>query len=722
MLSTSEIPFTSSDHGTKRRFEREIAVRDLQAAVKYGTKKLASSGSKEAVRWKYTYGDIVYITDSTSRKEITSWASELPLTRVQIPARYDICTGEARIRIKEDFTIVTSHTVIVVDMSGSMRKSDMNGHRTRARGAYYNLAMEFVAARLHPISSGMMGGTSVTFTDIVTLIEMRDQPDIVFENEPLSWILFNTFVDLSEFTKGAHHHGNYYPSLETAFGVLIGTHIAAKCALALFFFSDGSPSDYTTAVPSKKKIDMDKQIKSLVEYFCKVLSTHLTFTTFGFGKSGNDFDILKMISTAAKEAGAVSTYGYSCIDGNLLGKILTSTSESLTSMRAQLSCLCTGNNTSDERRFKTNIEKAIYNPSTAFNSNEWTYYMSLERKSSFVKKYRLDYVENIVTHYYVPKLIESPMLSDSVGIAVRKKYFGEGAERIVFQMSEINFLGEFIGLPLVAKQSKYEQTNNKLSFLRCQYKRFMKAQRQAEKEAKKFNAHLDNGNISRNIPRIQFLSCFIYECQVDDVCTGQREFSFLSEKQINPQNYKKWNDNAGGVDGQRKVNNAVYQENLYLAPKEDVGADELRAFLPRLEEGNEEEENEDDEEGDDDDDDDDDFDRDENKDEEKEETKKVNSAPMSTLILESNILECDIPQAFTHFTHIVSQRRQMICDIQGVLSLIDGFPVFELTDPCIHSIDRKYGRTDKGREGFYDFFRTHKCNPVCTLLKIHEQK
>ena len=43
----------------------------------------------------------------------------------------------------------------------------------------------------------------------------------------------------------------------------------------------------------------------------------------------------------------------------------------------------------------------------------------------------LEYVE--VNGKYAPQFKEFPMLPDSVGIAVGKKFFGEGAERCVFQ-------------------------------------------------------------------------------------------------------------------------------------------------------------------------------------------------------------------------------------------------------------------------------------------------
>jgi hypothetical protein len=147
-VSTGEIPFTSSLHGRERRLQRDIAVRELQAAVKHGVKEKGHRSRNGERCWIYTYGDIVYITDVTSTQEITSWALELPLLKVEISDHYKSSYNEAKSRIDADASIITSHTVLVVDMSGSMNKSDMTGHRTRSRGAYYNIAEEMVAARL----------------------------------------------------------------------------------------------------------------------------------------------------------------------------------------------------------------------------------------------------------------------------------------------------------------------------------------------------------------------------------------------------------------------------------------------------------------------------------------------------------------------------------------------------------------------------------------------
>ncbi|CAN0296582.1 unnamed protein product, partial [Discosporangium mesarthrocarpum] len=59
----------SSLHEAKRSDQRGIGKHDHQTAVKYG--KRTSDGEWE--RWKYTFKNIVYITDESSTPEVTSW-------------------------------------------------------------------------------------------------------------------------------------------------------------------------------------------------------------------------------------------------------------------------------------------------------------------------------------------------------------------------------------------------------------------------------------------------------------------------------------------------------------------------------------------------------------------------------------------------------------------------------------------------------------------------
>ncbi len=70
---TKNITLLSGVHGRERRAERQISKHDLQAAIKYGTKTPGKPSYQGFFTWKYTFANIVYITDETSRIEITSW-------------------------------------------------------------------------------------------------------------------------------------------------------------------------------------------------------------------------------------------------------------------------------------------------------------------------------------------------------------------------------------------------------------------------------------------------------------------------------------------------------------------------------------------------------------------------------------------------------------------------------------------------------------------------
>jgi hypothetical protein len=247
MLKTCDIEFISSIHGSERREQRKILKKDLQSAVKYGKKTLGYPDRKTGdVRYKYTYLGIVYITDYTSTKEITSWSENCAiLNKCVIPNSLQRQHNEWIKRISNNPKIITSHTVIIVDQSSSMNNSDVFDHRSRSKAVYHMLAEEFTATQIGPIDNQFNGGDKVGFTDVVTLIEMRDIPTIVFQHEPLSWILFNKFYDLWE-NDGAKSHGNYLPAITLALKIL-DLNTSNQCALSLYFLSDGKPSDHLSS-------------------------------------------------------------------------------------------------------------------------------------------------------------------------------------------------------------------------------------------------------------------------------------------------------------------------------------------------------------------------------------------------------------------------------------------------------------------------------------------
>eukprot|EP01035_Chromulina_nebulosa_P026959 gene26959-35373_t len=687
MLPTNQIPIISSIHGRERRQQRDITKRDLQAAIKYGTKEAQYRLGK--LRWKYTFADVVYITDETSTVEVTSYAVELALTPVVITERMNIQLKEARDRIGKNSKIITSHMVLIVDMSTSMSMADMNGHRSRARGVYYTIAEDVISVRLHPPEFGKIGGDNTTFTDVVTLIEMRSGATVVFEREPISWQLYNRFCSLRE-EQLTKQHGNYYPSFQSAFSILRAHLSDLNCALCIFFFSDGAPSDFSTSskLYLPEEYHFPNNLNSLVRNECSLYRSRLTLTAFGFGKSSTNFSVMQSMIDIARQEGVKASFGQSAFDPSDLRTLLSSTVTSLTETRTLLSRLTLAS--SDAPRQKVVAEKEIFVPSSAslFDAEDWEFFVP----TTAININRVDlifYQESNGSYKGKWEMIPFAEKHSAVGFAVGKKYFGEGAERVVYKMTEVNARNEAIGPALVAKESFYQHKKQDACHLERWHRTFIKTQRKASTLAGKFNAKLDTLGVDKMIYRVKFLSCSIYNAKVGGKCV-----SYLAEKQLDPNKYLKYNNNAGGVDGNAQQNAKAFE--IPHLPHLPV---DLKA-TPAKKLGVINEDEEDDEE---------------DSDGEADAPLPALLASAQTMALQSKVFDGDIPQAFTHWTYSYTKREMMVCDLQGQLNM-EGY--FELTDPCIHSQTQKYGRTDHGATGFRLFFNSHQCNHLCKILSI----
>lgn len=305
LLPTSQIPFFSSVHGAERRTQRNISKFDLQAAIKHGTRKRGLTRPPHwkypGQTWKYHYANITYVTTDDLQQEITSYVDPpLPLERVHISKRLQQQYNETKKRITAEPGSITSHTVLIVDKSASMLKSDVDGHRTRARGAYYVLAEEYLAKQLHPLAKDTLGGTKTRDTDVVTLIEMRGSATIIFNREPMSWILYNAFVERALFSDkqfgDCKGHGNYFPSVAEALSLLEeGVH--DKLALTLYFMTDGKPSDMATSNSASFPTNM----LSLLSDFGQRYRERFTFDAFGLGS--DNFTLLESMVETVVEGG-----------------------------------------------------------------------------------------------------------------------------------------------------------------------------------------------------------------------------------------------------------------------------------------------------------------------------------------------------------------------------------------------------------------------------------
>eukprot|EP01038_Epipyxis_sp_PR26KG_P011609 gene11609-15547_t len=675
MLKTEAIPFNSSTHGRERRTQRDISKKDLQAAVKYGTKERGFPNPRTGeVRWKYTFADIVYITDATSTSEVTSWAVEIPLNEVVITPRMHLQIEEAQRRLHLSPSNITSHYIMVVDMSGSMKKSDMNGHRTRSRGVYYALAEEFIANHLPPLESNCnIGGGDTTYTDVVTLIEMRLTPTVIFSAEPIN----------------------------------IATNESPHCAISIFFLSDGKPSDHS--LKSKffggdRALEAKEAILDLIRDQTKKLGSRLSFNTVGFGMNDSDFIMLRDMTEAAKLQGCNTSFIRSNLDMTSLSTALTSIISSVTATRTLLSRIPTNDKKASS---KILVETERYNDAlpSIFTDYDTNWKMFSPQYGFTVTRETIEWVEEnklrqgrVVGKFYRKEWKKIEFIDpSSVGIAVATKCFGQGAERVVFKISEFTQAGRPVtsSNQYVAKSSLHVVEERKL---KDWHERFVFTQIKSQTLALKFNSRLDSLGLTKEIPRIEFLDCSVYFCK-----NNSNKFSaaFLCEKSLSGNTYRKWNDNTGRIDGQH-IKDHNFEEAIMHANNNNNVKDAI-IQIDRIEEGSE-----DDEESDDD---------------EEYESKK---APLKSevLELEAKVLEVDVPQAFSHFTHVHTKRSLLVCDLQGVYNHSGKYPIFEFTDPCIHTRCRKnksYGNTNLRSKGINNFFKTHKCNPLCSLLGIADK-
>jgi len=195
---------------------------------------------------------------------------------------------------------------------------------------------------------------------------------------------------------------------------------------------------------------------------------------------------------------------------------------------------------------------------------------------------------------------------------------------------------------------------------------FCETQSRASRFAEIFNSKLLSiPALAGTAPRVSFLECSVYIVKSQN--EGRK--AVLVEKQLDPVKYKKWNGNNGFVDGQDSI---------------EQGPDKAPDLLDIIEASEDEQEDENDD-----------------------------AAPVCTL--DPLELQREIPQAFSCFTFFFTQRRMLVCDLQGVLDTSQSPPLFEFTDPVIHYKSRSGDCSCKCT------FLLHVANPTCeVMVSMHQ--
>ncbi|CAM9612110.1 unnamed protein product, partial [Hapterophycus canaliculatus] len=417
--ATSDIPFFSSLHGRQRRAERDIDARDLKAAVKYGVKHPAKRDKYTGERrWRYTFADVVYITDSTSKREITSWVAPISVPTANLTLKEIGENERAKELLEDNPSLCTSHTVIVVDQSGSMRESDVTDFYDRSRAVFGMLALDFVAK---PRLSGERTGT-----DVVSLVLMQDSASIAIEREPMGLVLYNQLVHLHD-TGYPKFNGNFLPALDLAEQLLKSQANHGECGLSLLFFSDGRPSDHTAYLRAGSYQDAADKITDRVRALAETFGEQLTVTTLGFANPEQDFTVLENMAEAASGNGAQGQFIRPELSSRGLGTAIADSVSSLTATRLRLTTLAADS----QRREIRHVEREAA-------GTQWNHALSTAKTAEGCVVYTTD----VRRYEYSPELMmlhsRSPWAAvglfteEANGIAIRSRALGDGAERLVF--------------------------------------------------------------------------------------------------------------------------------------------------------------------------------------------------------------------------------------------------------------------------------------------------
>jgi hypothetical protein len=154
------------------------------------------------------------------------------------------------------------------------------------------------------------------------------------------------------------------------------------------------------------------------------------------------------------------------------------------------------------------------------------------------------------------------------GVALKKKAFGEGGERLAYQFFEVAEDGRtVVGDPMVAKLSRYIEDDYKVSssskesaaagvtsgdvdqmdpaksekrdaFMQI----FCERQNKAMSLADQFNEKLESiPRLDSSTPRVSFLDCSVYYIPLPG---SNEQLAFLVEPKLNGK-FQKWNSNNG---------------------------------------------------------------------------------------------------------------------------------------------------------------------------------
>ena len=661
-----------------RRQQRGLGKYELRKAMKNGRCTVLPGGQ----RLKYRFKDLIVIVDRHTKAEITSYKAEVDIPYHDIPQVQQAKHEQARKANQEQPQQCKSHSILLVDTSGSMRTSDVQGCRSRLAAVFLAIAEDFIKPRIETGGAGAQ--------DAVSVILMGEQPFLWMEAWPTDYITYNAFLRaLKEGFVEAKGHCSYKPSIDMAHS-LFNRYDAASCRLLLGVMSDGRPSDSRVF-----KLSWERSVESIsasIESLASKVGNRLAVRAIGMG-SANQWQTLETLCEVARNYGCEASISTPSMSSSSLGAVVSSIATSLTA--SQLNDDKNGG-VKRVRPVRREDRSRVPLLTEAVDPEEFDIFMD----DSVVHEV------HVTGDAFQQVPFQHP---DARGVAIRKQPFAEGSERFAYQFFEVAQDGRtVVGSPLIAKACKFVRENGDEDSLEVYthkfLTRFCRIQKMASKIASAYNQRLDSiRRLDSDTPRIEFVPCSVYRIQHHDGTA----LAYVVEPRLFGK-FSKWNSNNGWI-----------RENIIPSPVKSTNL-----FPPGLATIKEEDET-----------------RVAIKEQPMQQKETTDDVLMATVVSDSVIdlttgddddddgederdmlfvQADDVAQAFSHFSYTFERQRILVCDLQGVYDR--QHHMLRFTDPVIHYLNRAnervgtYGRTDRGGKGIADFLGTHSCNCLCNVV------
>ena len=167
--------------------------------------------------------------------------------------------------------LLSSHTVLIIDKSGSMRNEDAQGADGVSVGrndALFDCLLgQFLPDQKKVDCAG----------DVYSMILFRSEGSLLFKHKPINEAEY--FVKKAKFTN-PRSHGHYCNALLTLGSLLTETLSATALCTTILFMSDGMPSDgFITHDGKQKEIKARDKLAKVTNHVLEHLQAALTRAT-----------------------------------------------------------------------------------------------------------------------------------------------------------------------------------------------------------------------------------------------------------------------------------------------------------------------------------------------------------------------------------------------------------------------------------------------------------